>query len=317
VTSPTQRQLGRREVAEYARAAFDLDITGCAELTGGGYAAVWRVDLADGRTTVLKVAPPPDVGLLRYERDLVAAEAAYFDLVHERLGDVPIPHSLALGSDPVLGDWLFMTYLPGTTLIAEPPPDSVREQLGALLARVHSITGPHFGYTGDRSRAESWPEAFAAIVDDLLADAADWGVALPWPAARIREAVARHADVLAEVDRPALLHFDVWDGNVLASDGTLTGLVDGERCLYGDPLVDFVVPLLFAPASGSPPAGNPLLRGYGITLDRRAERRLALYRMHLSLLMVAEMPSRGMTAESHPNRWELLESSLSTLDEPI
>jgi aminoglycoside phosphotransferase (APT) family kinase protein len=307
VTSPTQRRLGRFEVAEYARATFDVDVADCAELTGGGYAAVWRVDLVDGRTAVLKVAPPPGVGLLRYEHDLVAAEAAYFDLVHDRLGDVPLPRVLARGDD-----WLFTTYLPGTALTVTAAPDAVREQLGALLARVHSITGPYFGYTGSRAHGDTWPVAFAAIVDDLLADAADWGVALPWPADRIREAVDRHADVLADVDRPALLHFDVWDGNVLASAGTLTGLVDGERYLYGDPLVDFVVPLLSGPADG-----HPFVTGYGAVLDRRAKRRLALYRMHLCLLMVAEMPSRGMTAESHPRRWGMLESALSTLDTPI
>ena len=44
--------------------------------------------------------------------------------------------------------------------------------------------------------------------------------------------------------RPALLHFDLWDGNVLGGPDGLTGLVDGERWLFGDPLMDIVSPAL-------------------------------------------------------------------------
>ena len=114
--------------------------------------------------------------------------------------------------------------------------------------------------------------------------------------------MGRHADVLDEVRRPALLHFDCWDGNVLAApdrDGRLRlrGLVDGERFLYGDPLLDLVSPLLFRRVEDEPE--HPLLRGYQaaaaepLVLDASARRRLGLYRLHLYLLMTVEMPSRG------------------------
>ncbi|MFG1885200.1 hypothetical protein [Micromonospora sp. NPDC049102] len=42
----------------------------CAPITGGGFATVWWVALDDGREVVLKVAPPTDAPLLRYERGL-------------------------------------------------------------------------------------------------------------------------------------------------------------------------------------------------------------------------------------------------------
>ena len=78
--------------------------------------------------------------------------------------------------------------------------------------------------------------------------------------AGIAASVERHRACLATVTRPALLHFDLWDGNVLGPDGSLTGLVDGERYLYGDPLLDLVSPALFRRIEDEP--DHPFLRGY-------------------------------------------------------
>jgi hypothetical protein len=122
------------------------------------------------------------------------------------------------------------------------------------------------------------------------------------------------------------LHFDLWDGNLLAevdaADGTrLTGLVDGERYLYGDPLLDLVSPCLLRRIEDEPE--HPFLRGYiaesgePFAVDESVRRRLTLYRLHLYLIMLIEIPSRGMTgqyaearrARLHP----LFESELEAL----
>jgi fructosamine-3-kinase len=160
------------------------------------------------------------------------------------------------------------------------------------MARVHTITGPFFGYSGDRPSASDWPTAFEAIIEDVRADAVDWNVPLP----PLDGVVARYRDVLASVNRPALLHFDLWDGNVLAgADGGLTGLVDGERYLYGDPLLDFVSPALLRRIEEMP--DHPFLAGYRaepFDFDESARIRLGLYRIHLYAIMIAEGPSRGI-----------------------
>jgi aminoglycoside phosphotransferase (APT) family kinase protein len=77
----------------------------------------------------------------------------------------------------------------------------------------------------------------------------------------------------------------------------LTGLVDGERYLHGDPLMDLVSLALFRRIEDEP--SHPALKGYAdargapLVLDAPARRRLTLYRTHLYLLMIVEMPSRG------------------------
>ncbi|GAA1815859.1 hypothetical protein GCM10009682_40870 [Luedemannella flava] len=328
--SPTQRALTPRDVEALVAWSFGegVRVVGCGPLSGGGFAAVWWVRLDDGRTVVLKTSPPAHARLLRYERDLLDVEVGYFRLVAERAPHLPVPRVLAHGHDPALldGGWLFLSLLPGDSLAtlaeatgrpgheAHDDHATVREEFGAMIAGLHRITGDHFGYDGARRAAATWPEAFAGIIEDLLADAVDWDITLPVPADDVRATVRRHADALATVARPALVQFDNWNGNVLAApdaDGVLrlTGMVDGERYLWGDPLVDLVSPVMFRRIEDAP--DDAYLRGYGpVVFDESARRRLGLYRMHLYLLMNVEMPSRGVFREDDPGRYEFFATML-------
>ncbi|MGX6602970.1 phosphotransferase [Micromonosporaceae bacterium Da 78-11] len=306
VRSPTQRTLTTGDIAAVVAAGLGLGVDSAAELTGGGFATVWRATLTDGRDVVVKVGPPPSARLLAYEKGLIAAEAKYFRLVRARTAEVPVPEVLA-GTD----DWLITTLLPGRPLTEGDSP-LARTGLGAATARVHAVTGDRFGYSGGRSSGADWPAAFGAMLDALRADAATWNVPLP----PLDGVVDRHRDALAAVTRPALLHFDLWDGNVLVGPGgELTGLVDGERHLYGDPLLDLVSPALFHRIEDEP--GHPFLLGYRpAPFDDAARVRLSLYRIHLYVLMLAEGPSRGMRRDGgrHDFVTGLLTAELATLD---
>jgi aminoglycoside phosphotransferase (APT) family kinase protein len=325
MSNPTQRTLSSADVCVFVAASFghDVAVAGCAELHGGGFATVWRVHLDDGRTVVLKVAPPAGARLLRYEDGLTEAESHYFQLVGAQAPGVPVPEVLHHWHDRDVcdGDWLFTSHLPGIALselsgaagqsvLTALDESAVRWESGVAVAQLHQVTGDRYGYSGARTHASSWPTAFGAMVEDLLADAVDWQVELPVPAARLRQVVSDSGDALNVVDRPSLVHFDLWDGNVLAApDGAgaahLSGLVDGERFLFGDPLIDLVSPVLFRRIENEPE--HPFLGGYAHrsgrpTFDDAALRRLSLYRVFLYLLMTVEMPSRGMTGQADRGR---------------
>ncbi|MEU4421335.1 phosphotransferase [Actinoplanes sp. NPDC024001] len=305
VRSPTQRDLELADIADVVSTGLGADVVDGSELTGGGFATVWRATLSDGRETVVKVGPPARAELLAYEKDLLRAEVEYFRLVREHAAGVPVPEVLAAGPH-----WVITSLLPGRALTEGDAP-AARRQLGAAIAQVHTITGTTYGYTGDRPSGADWPTAFAAMIDSLRADAARWQVPLP----PLDGVVDRHRAALAAVTTPALLHFDLWDGNVLvAPDGSLSGLVDGERHLYGDPLLDLVSPALFRRIEDEP--AHPFLAGYAPSapLDRT---RLSLYRVHLYLLMLAEGPSRGIpvTDGRHDFVTGLLTAELAALDE--
>ena len=328
MASPTQQRLSPPVIADLVRTAIGAEVGACEELAGGGFAAVWRADLADGRTVVVKVGPRSDVPLLEYEARMLQAEAEYLRLVERGAPAVPLPRVLhySPGGDRIDGEWLVTTFLPGlplTRLATQWPQvddGPVRRDLGAAIAAIHRITGDRYGYSGDRPHGATWREAFTAIVESMLADAAAWGVDLASPPARVRAALHRHGELLDLVRRPALLHFDLWDGNLLVSVGAdggarLAGLVDGERYLFGDPLLDLVSPVILRRIEDEP--DHPFLAGYAeaagepIVLDEPAVLRVALYRMHLYLLMSVEMPSRGMTTPADQPRQEWVATHLN------
>lgn len=344
--SPTRRALDDAVVRRLVAAGLPgAQVESWQELSGGEFAAVARVTLRDGREVVLKVGPDPAVPVLAYEHGMIGAETRYLAQVRRALPGVPVADLLAHGRDipgdgVIAGEWMLVSLLPGRSLNlfmdearetgAPDPSARVREQLGAVFAQIHTLTSPdgRFGYDDDaRPHGSHWPAAYTAIIESLLADAEDWHLQLPASPERIRAAVRRHEDALAQVQRPALVHFDLWDGNVLAAPGPgsdtgvdsagtrtdvgalkLTGLVDGERYLYGDPLIDFVSPAIGRRIEDEPE--HPFVAGYravagwpdGFTADEL--RRLALYRLHLYLLMYVEMPSRGMDRTAHAWRWE-------------
>jgi fructosamine-3-kinase len=299
----------RAYVLSATAAAFgdETTVVHAEPFTGGSFGSVWRVDLAGRGPVVLKISATPEAGLLTYERDMLGEEANYLRIAAVGAPELPIARVLYRSDD-----WLFMTLMPGTPLPSLPPhidTTRVREESGAAIARLHRVTGDIFGYLGDRPSAANWPDAFAGMIDAILDDAVAWDVPLPVPADAVRAAVRAHRRILAAITRPAFVHFDLWDGNVLATVGRdgahLSGLVDGERYLFGDPLVDFASPALFADLLDPP--GHPFLRGYRsvtpLEIDADVRRRVWLYQLYLYLIMVVEYPSRGMVPADDPQRW--------------
>ncbi len=102
--------------------------------------------------------------------------------------------------------------------------------------------------------------AFGAMLDTILAEADQYRLTLPRPADVIQRRAARHEGVLDEVTTPVLVHFDLWDGNILLDlDGgalRIGGLIDAERAFLGRPARRLRV----AGAVGRHPAGRGVSR---------------------------------------------------------
>ena len=95
--------------------------------------------------------------------------------------------------------------------------DELRAVLGGQVARLHTITGTGFGYPSGAvgPLRETWRAAFLDMVNAVIADAETFAVTLPRPIADILESFNDRAVALEEVTTPVLVHFDLWDGNIL------------------------------------------------------------------------------------------------------
>ncbi len=239
-------------IAEVGARLLGGDLADWRPVAGGDLSAVIRWRLATGGTAIAKTGPNP-----RAEAGMLAAI---------RAAGVPAPGVLAVSEQ---------------VLVLEDLPDDggLDEQgwrdLGAALRHLHEAVGAGYG----------WPDDYAfgrVVIRNAPYDtwAAFWAERRLLPeAAALPPVFARRLEVLAadlpnrlpSRPAPALLHGDLWAGNLLASGGRLTGLID-PACYHGDGEVDLAMLHLF----GTPGAG--LAEGYGPLPPGALERR-AIYQL--------------------------------------
>lgn len=297
--SITKPVLSEADIARLIRQSLGEDavVTGHEEFTDGYFNAAHAVRLADGREVVLKVAPDKGLTMLTYEVDLMHTEIEFFE--RAATADVPLPrmwHADADAGVMVMERLRGVSFEQAKQTMAAEHVLAVRHELGRIAAAVTAITGERFGYPrrDGRTCSSSWRESFLHFVDDILADVTATDRPLARPATEIRELVVRHAPLLDAVTAPALVHFDLWDGNVFVlADGDgwqVEGIIDGERAFYGDPIAELVSLTSFVPEEQAATAVDGFL---GRPLTAPEQVRLTLYRTYLWLILVAETAVRG------------------------
>ncbi|HOM71375.1 MAG TPA: aminoglycoside phosphotransferase family protein [Armatimonadota bacterium] len=200
---------------------------------------------------VLRIAPRDDAGFIFYERGMMAQEPPLHAIVRERTS-VPVPEIFAYDDSRKLinRDYLIMERLPGKpmTELTTMPIDirnHVLFQIGFFLRQIHEITTDKYGYIGPHHPMEpqnSWAEAFRIMWDKMIDDVSATGHYSPEDADFMRNLLTSNYSCF---DRPVisrLLHMDVWEQNILVMpDGTVSGILDMDRALWGDVEIEFAV----------------------------------------------------------------------------
>ncbi|MDQ7880130.1 aminoglycoside phosphotransferase family protein [Microbacterium sp. QXD-8] len=278
-------------------------LAGVEPLTGGMFATAFRLHFDDGRRAVAKIVGADTSRLATYERGLLGTEALTYRMLAG--SGVPVPRVLHTDFTRVRldADVIVAEHLPGVPWLGleldAAQAATVRRNLGAVMADLHRVTAPSFGYPAADAdlAAGSWREAFQLMVEAILADAARWGVTLP--VARVRAAVVAHAGALDAVTRASVVHTDLWEGNVFVDPDTLdiVGIIDTERTLWGDPIHELVGADQFGTDRPSPDllagdaaAGGVLARELATPTG---ETRLQLSRLYFSLILATEPTMRG------------------------
>ncbi|PJI86607.1 phosphotransferase family protein [Luteimicrobium subarcticum] len=269
------------------------------ELGHGWFNVAYRIRLRDGRDVVLKIAPPPGVEVMTYEHGAMGIELASLAMITAQT-DVPVPpvHVADTSCELVDAPYFFMPFVDGDNLgiVKDTLDPAVREdcmeQLGTANRELNSIRGDWFGPVAGPGHT-TWRAAFGQIMDDVLADGERRRVDIGHSYDDVRAVVAAHADALDAVTEPRFVEWDLWDSNVMVRDGKIACIIDHERALYGDPLMEAGFVGTQLPAFGDP---APFVRGYGwgeLTENETVRRRL--YCLHLVLIMVIETVYRGHT----------------------
>lgn len=244
-----------------------------AALHGGCVSDVMRVDLADGGRVVIKLGDEGG-GLMQ--------EAMRLRYLAER-SRLPVP--AVIHADARL---LIMTWIEtggGLTPVAQ-------EHAAELLADLHGITAEACGFEqGSMSGGllkpapwtESWVEFFRQHRLAYTAKAALDSGRLPRELMpRLEKLAGRVERWLVEPAKPALIHGDMWTGNVLCRDGRVAAFVD-PSCYYAHPEQELAYSTLFGTF------GKPFFRRYHAIRPIEPgffEERLALYNLYHLLIHV-------------------------------
>lgn len=277
------------------------------ELSYGFFNVLYRVRLKDGAQVVLKIAPPGDVAVLTHENGMMRNELAAMDLVR-RESDVPIPRVdyVDLTGELIEADWFFMEYVDApcfgiaveTGELSAEEVDAGFEDLGAVNRRLTEIVGPHFGPLGGEGFA-IWRDAATSLFENLLTDGEKAAVDLGWTYDDVRQTWRHHANALDEVTEPRFVEVDLWAKNAMIRDGRIIAVIDHERAIFGDPLMEAGLTGLDLTVFPDP---APFMRGFGIDeLTDSQCRRRRLYTLWLAVVMVVETPYRGLPPKQY--RW--------------
>ena len=88
----------------------------------------------------------------------------------------------------------------------------------------------------------AWVDAFRVMWNRLLDDVVACGSYTPAEAQRLRDLFEHYCTHFDRPVTPALLHMDIWSENILVdAQGSVTGLVDFDRALWGDVEIEFAV----------------------------------------------------------------------------
>jgi len=212
-----------------------------AALTGVAEDGIERLAV-DGLSEVLAFERPNGQRVVAKDSPSVAVEAAMLRAM--AAAGVPVPlvegeHDGALLLEYIANDGVFSA--------------KAWADVGAGIRTLHRRTGNVYGWpvdyvigtvTLDNRESRDWPRfwgeqrlvATAALLDRPLRG-------------RIERLAGRMAELLPADPPPALLHGDLWTGNILVRGGELVGLVD-PACYHGDAEVDLAMIELFC----DPPA---------------------------------------------------------------
>lgn len=240
-------------------------------LTGGCVGEVYRVDFPGGDRLVAKVD---------------STGAGHLDVEGRMLGDLAnhLPVPAVVSSAP---DLLLMGYVPGRSNYSPPAEIDAADH----LARLHRVTSDRFGLDYDtrigglpqaNPRAERWVPFFAEHRLMAMASQARERGRIERDLHRRIESLANRLDrYLTEPDQPALLHGDVWSGNVLADGDHIAAFLD-PAIYFGHPEAELAFISMFSTFGES---FFEAYRGY-TKLDPDWEHRGDLYNLYPYLVHV-------------------------------
>ena len=157
---------------------------------------------------------------------------------------------------------------------------------------MNEVTYHRFGYYGQTNKqGDYWHEVFKNMIEDIYYDAKRKQILIPVEEESLLKLLQRDKELFEMVTEPRFVHWDIWAGNVFIDNCDVTGIIDFERCLWGDELMEV--------GFRTYDRREAFFEGYGKSaLTKEEERRAKWYDIYLFLISSLECDYR-----MYDNRW--------------
>ncbi len=305
--SKSKKPLTITEIQQIIEASFGTTKLGLVmELTDGWFNTAYSIEIPDlGQEVVMKVAPPSEVKILTYEKNIMKTEVQVNKILKEKT-DVPVPEILSynFNQDIINRDYFIMEKLKGIpwnkikSKLSQKQNDHLKYKTGVYAAQINSIIGNYFGYFTDlkKSYNKSWKNTFVNMIKNVLDDGIELNAKIPQSPKDIMKLIENNATVLEDVKVPQLVHWDLWEGNIFIikqeqEKCSIEGIIDCERALWGDPLIEYE--FMHAPSNQAFLEGFEAGTKEKFEFTNDLEQRRQLYNVYLFLIIIIEVNSRG------------------------
>lgn len=292
--SLTKNKQDRKVIEQMVSRAFpNIPCREITELKEGYFNVAYLIILDNDEKAILKIAPQPDSKIMSYEKNIMFSEVDSLRLVKKET-DVPVPDIIYYDNSYEFCsfEYYFMSVIEGETLnvikdsLSEEEKKAIQKEIGRYNRSINQIMGTRFGYYGQPGlQGKNWFEAFRNMIQLAYHDANVANIQVPINEEELLSLLDRDKSYFDDVTVPALVHWDIWDGNVFIKDKKISGIIDFERCIWGDPLMEV--------GFRSYERNADFFEGYGVlSLTKEEDRRARWYDVYQFLLMILESEYR-------------------------
>lgn len=233
------------DAARIVKHAFGAGMKEAVPLTAGQCNALYAVTLTDESRCVLKVASLDGKGLRRGERWLMKSEIAAMRLV-EALPDIPAPRVLFADDSKTVcsAPYFIMEYVAGDLMgdLRKRWTESDRnfwyEKIGRLIRAYTAVGNDAFGIVASGRPFRSLYDFYRDMLLMMLEDAEEFKIDLEAEREALLERLEKSRPSFDAYTVPRLVHYDLWENNLIVRDGEIVGVLDWERAILADPLME-------------------------------------------------------------------------------
>ena len=294
----TKNKQSVETISNMAEKAFpDKRIAAVKELTEGMCNVTYDITFEDGSESILKIAAKDRRGNTSNEVNLMQAEVTAMKLASEncsfKVADIQYYDTSNTICD---GHYFFMEKLKGDNFafvrekMSEDAIAIVDTEIGKISRELSQVKNPEFGFLGEDKRYDSLFLFVKHMLENLISDAGKTDIDIVYDGQTLLNQLETDKSAFEAVKEASLVHWDMWAGNVFVYDGHVSGIIDWERALWGEPFMDDRFRMHNR--------GEHFLQGFGQTSFSEDElKRLRWYDIILYLTMMIEVYYREFEDE--------------------